>query len=218
MVGLLDPNRRALRLAERSRANVARYERNMMRLGALATATWTVTGAAFVVPWALALGQSLGVSTLGCWVLAATGVFGCRELTLLGYRQLRNVQRKRWLGATDAAPAPEELDHLPPPLLALVVEARRIRAGIQSHVHGPGELVDALLAWVGQVGALEPRHAERLRGLDLGALRPLTRLRREQGELADIWDERAYRRLQAAVPVLNHAERQITSLRDDVYR
>lgn len=65
---------------------------------------------------------------------------------------------------------------------------------------------------------LEPSHAERLRGLDLGPLRPLSRLAREQGELVDLWNERAYRRLQAAVPVLMHAERQITSLREDVYR
>lgn len=205
-------------LVPRSRANVARYERNMMRLGALTSAGWIVTGAAFVGPWALELGASLGLSTLGCWVLAGAGVLGARELALVVYRRLREIQRRRWLGASDAPLAPEELEHLPPPLAALVLEARRLRAEIQSHADDPTALIDGLAAWLVHAAALEPSHAERLRGLDLGPLRPLGRLAREQGELIDLWNERAYRRLQAAVPVLLHAERQITSLRDDVYR
>lgn len=205
-------------LVPRSRANVARYERNMMRLGALTSAAWIVTGIAFVVPWAHALGASLGLSTLGIWVIAGAGVLGFRELALVVYRWLRDIQRRRWLGGSEVALAPEELEHLPPPLAALVLEARRLRTEIQSHARDADELVDGLAAWLVHAGALEPSHAERLRGLDLGPLRSLGRLVREQGELLDLWNERAYRRLQAAVPVLMHAERQITSLRDDVYR
>lgn len=217
MAGTGDPARSGA-LVPRSRANVARYERNMMRLGALTSAVWIVAGMAFVVPWALALGTSLGLSTLGSWVIAGAGVLATRELALVVYRRLRDIQRRRWLAGAEVPLAPEELEHLPPPLAALVLEARRLRAEIQSHADDPSALIDGLAAWLLRASMLEPSHAERLRGLDLGPLRPLSRLAREQGELVDLWNERAYRRLQAAVPVLMHAERQITSLREDVYR
>lgn len=210
----------ALVSVDRTRAMAARYERNIMRLGCVTTFTWIVAAVGLVMPWAFELAGMLGLGALGSWLLAGLGALGCRELVLVGFRRLRDVQRRRWLVRPDALPAAPELGHLPPPLAALVGTLHELRTDVQTHAADPDVALAAVRAWLGQVAALEPEHQRRLRelGLDLSPLVVLTRLRREQGEMVDLWNERAHRRLRAAVPILMHFERQLTSLRDDVYR
>ncbi|MEX1361830.1 MAG: hypothetical protein AB1Z98_01810 [Nannocystaceae bacterium] len=204
---------------EHSRALASRYETSVMRLGCLTTAVWCTLGW-FVFFRLLELASAAGLHwTLG-WLVGGVGVLGCRELTLAGYRRVRDRLRRRRLAQLSTGAKAGDLGHLPTPVAALVTELRQLVPMLQAPPGAAEVAIESLRRWLEQLDGLEPRHQVRMseRGLDASILRAIAELRRQPGELTDIWNERAYRRLQAAVPVLLHFERQLASHRDDAYR
>jgi hypothetical protein len=190
---------------ERSRELAVRYENSIMRLGFLTTTVWVTVGLGvflFVMRLAFHAGLSGWVGLLG----GAVAVAGVRQLTVQLYRQVRDRLRRRRLEALAASAGIDDLGHLTAAWRGLVMDLRSLVQQIHAVDENPGATIDTLGRWLVRLGALE--HSDRQRvvelGLDASPLHPLASLRREQGELTDFWNERAYRRLQQALPVLGH--------------
>lgn len=205
---------------EGQRRELARYDARIMYLGFASTATW-VTASLWVGGWLydLLVAKGLGGGTAFLLAtVASVGVF--RFLVLRVYGRIRERWRRRRAAAFDRARLPPAAAHLSPALAKIVIDLRALRTVILAPDEPASAVIDRLRAWILAVDRLEADDRERVRdrGLDLSPLLPLLRLSRMSGEARAVWADRAYRRLQAAVPVLDHFEEQLTRMRDDAYR
>lgn len=207
--------------ADLHREQVARYDEELMHLGGVATITWVAAGL-FTVGWCFELLVAIGLPAAIALPLAPLlSLSGARVVVLRGYRWARARLRQRRLQAWMAAlPISRPIDHLSPSLRRLVRDLRRVRSAIQLPNERPERTILRLRGWLHDVAALEGADADRLRdrGLDPSQLRPLTLLSRLPSEPHEVWNDRSYRRLQAAVPVLTHIEDQLCRVRDFAYR
>ena len=206
---------------ERHRLALARYDRNMMRLGFAATATWTHGGLALAI-WACVKLAHAGFSNPLVYVAAVLVAFSaCRLLVLQAHGWIRDRLRRRHAARMRAlAPVTAELAHLSEGLTTVLRELQELRAAIQVPTDPPAVVIGQLRAWVERIAGLEGEDRERLRerGLDTHPLHPLLGLAPMPGELRVVWADRSYRRLQAAIPVLDHFEHQLARRRVDAYR
>ena len=203
------------------RRALARYDARIMYLGFASTVTW-VAASLYTGGWLYDVLAAAGISGGLSFVVAAVGaVTVCRFVVLRVYDRIRDGLRRHRAAAFDRARVDADA-HLSPGLTRIVAGLRALRTAILAPA--PDEpsqaVIDRLRAWMLAVNRLEGDDRERVqeRGLDVAPLLPLVRLAPMSGEPRAVWADRAYRRLQAAVPVLDHFEQQLTRMRDDAYR